>query len=277
MSGMSSLVAISLFCLIASIGSEAQNSEFSGSVDRLNGQLPAEFIQMLKTQASWDLGFNRPDGPNLRFVKVDELDRTGGHFTRFRIYADGVQNGPYILALWKIGTFPKDIQILSSAAYVNHKGLILTKAPSPDAEDREVVADGTEFDIGVQAANGEPIRILLRNKDNKVMVPGTLVPFPIESGDHGCSLTARLAVPEGQAILIEGGGFAPNSEIVINSDSAGESMVSKRATDDRGRLQVLELPTVVGKNSGILKESVAAKDCSVSISIPWGKGTYQKH
>lgn len=278
MPGSPRLITLTFLVFFSSIASSAQNPTSSDSLDRLNGQLPSDFVQMLKGQVSWDMGFNNPSGPRLHFTKIDEFDRADGHFTRFRIYAEGVPEGkPYILAIWKIGVYLKNIQILSSSAYVNHKGLVLTKAPSPDADDRDVVSDGTEFDVGIQAANGEPIRFLLRSKDNKVMVPGTLVPYPIDSVDHDCKLTARLAVPEGQAILVEGDGFAPNSEVTINGDSAGELKVSKHGVDERGHLQVLEMPFVIGKEAGILKETITTKECTVSVSIPWGKGTYQKH
>jgi len=264
--------------LIFYIAINAQTAPPSDGMDRLNGQLPPKFMQMLKSQASWDQGLNNPAGPRLRFVKFDEFTRPDGHFTRYRVYADGVPEGtPYIFAVWKIGAYLEDLQVLSSAAYVNRKGLLLTKKPTQNNENSDTVGDGTEFDVGIQAANGEPIRFVLRSKDNKILIPGTLVPYPIESSDHGCRLTALLSVPEGQAILVYGEGFVPNSEVVVNGDSAGELKESKHTVDAGGHLQILEMPFVLGKESGELKESIATKDCSVSITIPWGKGTYLKH
>ena len=278
MSGTTRSIALFFLFPVLAIGLRAQSTPPDGKIDQLSGQIPPRFIQMLKTQLVWDDGFNRPSGPRLRFVKAEETAKPDGHFIRYRIYADGIPEGvPYIFADWKVGTYIESLHEASTPAYVNRKGLLLTRKPGPGDEDQESVSDGTEFDVGVQAAIGEPIRFLLRSQDNKILIPGTLVPFPIESTDHGCKLTALLAVPEGQAILIYGDGFVPGSEVVIHGDSSGELKESSHAVDDRGHFEVIELPSVIGKDAGILKDSITTKDCTVSVSIPWGKGTYQKH
>jgi hypothetical protein len=241
-------------------------------------QLPPKILKMLNTQVVWDSGFNHPNGPRLRFVKVDEVTRPQGHFTRFRIYAEGVQEGtPYILSAWSIGTNIEDLQVLSSAVYVNRKGLLLTRKPNADEEDRETVDAAAEYDLGVQAADGEPLRFVLRSADNKVLVPGTLVPFPIESADKVCKLSAMLAEPDGDAILISGDGFPPNSEVLLQSNSAGEAKVSRKPVDARGHLEFVDLPYIPGKDAGMLNDVISTKDCTVSVSIPWGKGTYHRH
>jgi len=257
---------------------QGQSPSADGSSGNTADQLPPNFVEMLNTQVAWDAGFNNPSGPRLRFVQFDEFTRPDGHFARYRIYADGAPEGkPYILALLKIGTFPKDVQIVSSAAFVNRKGLLMTRKATPDEEDGETVSTNVEFDIGIQAANGEPLRFLLRSKDNEVFIPGSLVPYPIASTDHGCKLEARLAVPEAQAILIYGDGFSPNSEVQVQSDSAGEIKDSKQNVDANGHVQFVEFPFVVGKDSGVLRDSISTRECTVSVSVPWGSGTYQKH
>ncbi|HZP05151.1 MAG TPA: hypothetical protein VFB43_09645 [Terracidiphilus sp.] len=240
--------------------------------------LPQKIVQMLNTQVVWDNGFNHPRGPRLRFSKLDEVTRTEGHFTRYRIYTAGVPEGqPYILAAWSIGADLKDLNVLSSNVYVNRKGLLLTRKPNPDEEDRETVGEDAEYDLGVQAADGEPLRFVLRSQDNKVLVPGTLVPFPIESTDRGCKLSALLAEPDGEAILIEGDGFPPDSSVLVQGISAGEPRKSKQTVDASGHLQFVELPYVVGKETGTLNDTISTKDCTVSVIIPWGKGTYRRH
>lgn len=278
MPGTIRFCVLALFLSLLSAAAQGQSPSADGSSGNAANQLPPTFMEMLNTQVAWDAGFNNPSGPRLRFVQFDEITRPDGHFNRYRIYADGAQEGkPYIFALLKIGTLPKDVQIMSSTAFVNRKGLLMTRKPTFNEEDSETVGADAEFDIGVQAANGEPLRFLLRSKDNKVFVPGTLVPYPIASMDNGCKLEARLAVPEGQAILIYGDGFSPNSEALVQSDSAGEIKESKHSVDANGHVQFFDLPSVTGKDSGVLKDSISTKDCTVSVSIPWGKGTYQKH
>lgn len=274
---------VALLCLILGIPAFAQSNSSSagGSPPAARGaldQLPARFVQMLNTQVAWDNGLNNPTGPRLRFVKFSDLTGADGHFTAYRLYAEGAQEGtPYVFAVWKIGAYLKDLKVISSSAYVNRRGLLLTRKPAKDEEDSESVGGHDEFDVDVQAANGEPIRFILRSKDDKIIIPGTLVPFPIESQVRTCKLQALLAVPEGQAILIYGDGFPPNSEVEVNGNSAGELKKSESAVDAKGHLKIVELPFVAGKDSGSFKETVSAEGCATSVEIPWGKGTYQKH
>jgi hypothetical protein len=242
------------------------------------GQVPEKIMKMLNSQVVWDNGFNHPTGPRLHFVKVDEVTRPEGRFIRYRIYADKVPEGaPYILEGWTIGKDLADLNVLSNAVYVNRKGLLLTRKPNPDEEDRDTVGQDAEYDLGVQAADGEPLRFVLRSPDNKVLVPGTLVPFPIESKDKDCTLSARLATPDAQAVLIEGDGFAPSTQVLVQSNSAGELKQMRETIDSSGHLQFVELPYVEGKDVGMLNETISTKDCTVSVIIPWGTGTYHRH
>jgi len=241
-------------------------------------QLPPKVEQMLKTQIAWDNGLNNPTGPRLRFAKVDEVTRPEGHFIRYRIYAAGVPEGTqYILAAWTIGKDLADLNVLSSAVYVNRKGLLLTRKPNADEEDRDTVSPDAEYDLGVQAADGEPLRLVLRSPDNKILVPGTLVPFPVESIDRGCRLSALLATPDAEAILIEGDGFQPNSQVFLQSNSADEQRQSQKPVDAKGHIDFVDLPYVAGKDAGTLNDTISTKSCLVSITIPWGRGTYHRH
>lgn len=261
----------------APVGSNAGSASGSASSSEAS-QLPPNVLQMLQTQIVWDNGFNHPNGPRLRFVKVDEVTRPEGHFIRYRIYASGAAEGtPYILAGWMIGKDITDLNVISSSVYVNRKGLLLTRKPNPDEEDRDTLGPDAEYDLGVQAADGEPLRLMLRSPDNKVLIPGTLVPYPVETAEKGCRLSAMLATPDGEAILIEGDGFQPNSQVLLQSNSAGELRQSQKPVDSSGHIQFVDLPYVAGKNAGMLNDTISTKNCTVSVIIPWGKGTYHRH
>jgi len=240
--------------------------------------LPAKTLQMLNAQVVWDSGFNRPNGPRLQFAQFAELATPDGHLARYRIYAPGApEDTPYILAAWKIGASLDDLEVLSSAVYVNRKGLLLNRQPAAAEQDSETLADDVEFELSAQAADGEPLRLVLRSPDNKIMIPGTLVPFPIESADKSCKLTALLATSEGQAILLYGDGFPPNAQVVEDNDSSGELKHSTKPADANGHVQFVALPYVIGKTAGVLKDTLSTKDCSVTVSIPWGAGSYHRH
>lgn len=241
-------------------------------------KMPQVVIDMVNAQVQWDAGLRDPKRPHLEFAKFDEFNRSEGHFTRFRVFARGVPEGAqYTVAIWKIGTSIQNLQMMSSPAYVNRKGLLLTRKPSADQEDIESAGEGLEFDIGIQAANGEPIRFVLRSKDSKVIVPGTLIPYPIEPSDKSCRLSVLLSAPEANIVLVTADGFTPNTDLVVKGDSAGEPKESKHKTDANGRVQFAELPYVVGKEAGVLADTIETPDCSVSVQIPWGKGSYHKH
>jgi hypothetical protein len=263
--------------LFSPLAIQCQSASPNDESKKISSQLPAKVVQMLNTQVFWDAGLNNPSGPRLRFSKLGEFTRPDGHFFRYRVYADGVKEGtPYIFAVWRIGSSVEDLQVLSSTAYVNRKGLLLLNNPKPGQEDSETVADGSEFDVGVKVAKGEPVRFVLRDNKTNMIVPGTLVPFPIESIDKGCKLTALLAAPEGNAVLIYGDGFPPNSVVVVQSNSANELKESKHSVDAKGQFRFVDLPYVLGKEAGVLKNSISTKDCSVSVEIPWGKGSYHQ-
>jgi hypothetical protein len=259
-------------CLCLALFAHDLNAKASGQ------QLPQSVVDMVNAQVQWDAGLNDPSRPHLQFLKFEELNRPDGHFTRFRVFVQGVrERTEYVLAIWKIGTSSQNLQVFSSPAYVNRKGLLLTRKPNADQEDIESAGEGLEFDIGIQAANGEPVRFVLRSKGSKMIIPGTLIPYPIESSDKGCKLSALLSAPEATIVLISADGFPPNTDLVVHGDSAGELKESKHKTDGNGHVEFAELPYVVGKETGMLALTTQSTDCSVTVQIPWGKGSYNKH
>jgi hypothetical protein len=158
---------------------------------------------------------------------------------------------------------------------VNAKGLLMVHKPRPEQENKDSVEEADELDLAVQAARGEPIRFVLAAADGKFMVPGTIVPFPIEGKDGNCRLEIRLATPDAEAVLIYADGLPPNTDVPFQSNSAGESEQAKFSANGNGHAATADLPYVDGKGSGILKTVLNTKQCSVSVGIPWGKGTYK--
>jgi hypothetical protein len=63
----------------------------------------------------------------------------------------------------------------------------------------------------------------------------------------------------------------------VQSDSEGEVKEGKHSVDANGHVQFVDLPSVLGKDSGVLRESISTTNCTVSVNIPWGEGTYQEH
>jgi hypothetical protein len=233
-------------------------------------------LDLVQRQVGWDDALSDPKNPSglhFRFSKIDEASTPQGHVVRYRAYVPGAsQKQKFALGVWSIGS---DLQILPVDVYVNAKGLLMVHKPRPDQENSDSVADDDELDLATQAAQGEPVRFVLATSDGKFMVPGTVVPFPIESKGSTCRIGVRLVEPEGHAILIYADGLPPNSEIPFQVVSAGDPKTSKFSANAKGHAVTIDLPYVDGKDTGILKITVAAKGCSTSVEIPWGKGTYR--
>jgi hypothetical protein len=243
------------------------------------GQTDAQKMQKMqeltKRQVGWDDA--RPDqknpgGLHFDFAKIDETLAKDGHFERYRAYVHGApENQKYSVGLWKID---QDLQILPVDVYVNAKGLLMVHKPRPEQENSDSVEDADELDFALQAARGEPIRFILSTPDGTMLVPGTIVPFPIESKGESCRIEARLVQTDAQAVLIYADGLKPNSTVPVHVLSAGDAETTSFSVNSRGHAASVDMPDVEGKSSGTLKINVDTKGCAVSIELPWGKGSY---
>jgi hypothetical protein len=164
--------------------------------------------------------------------------------------------------------------VIADEVYVNAKGLLMVHKPRPEQEDKDIVEDADEIDLATSAARGEPVRFVLASADGAVLIPGTVVLYPIESKDGTCKLEVRLGLPDGEAVLIYADGLPPKSEVPIQLASAGEAEAGKFSVNASGHAATIDLPYVDGKDSGTLKVTLATKGCSTSVEIPWGKGSY---
>jgi hypothetical protein len=230
---------------------------------------------LIQRQVGWDdarADKKNPSGLHFRFSKIDETAAKDGRLVRYRAYVAGAaENEKYSLGTWKIGS---ELQILPVDVYVNAKGLLMVHKPRPEQENSDTVADEDELDLATTAARGEPVRFVLATANGKLMVPGTVVPFPIESSGGACRIELRLAQPEGQAVLIYADGLPPNTVVPFKAVSSGEEETPTLAANSAGHAATVDLPYVDGKEAGVLKVVVAAKGCAASLEIPWGKGSY---
>jgi hypothetical protein len=248
-------------------------------ISQQDQQLPKVVTDMLTAQVWWDSGApgkTNPDGLHFKFVRIDEADMNHGHYVRYRVFVPGApESEKYSLGVWKIGTKVTDLQIIANEVFVNSKGLLMAHKPRPDQEDKDVVESADEIEAALQPARGEPVRLVLSNPKKTLLFTGSIVPYPVEARDANCRLEARLATEEGQAILVYADGLPPSSDVPFNSVSEGESHPGNMHVDGNGHAVTVDLPYVVGKETGLLKESISIKGCSVSVEIPWGKGSYR--
>lgn len=237
---------------------------------------PQKQVSTEKYQILWDQGFELPPGSHLRFVKIGSSPGSQGTTLRYRVFADAADQGtPYVLGEWRIGSSLDDLQVLSESAFVNRKRLVMGSRPNPGQQDSDALDDGSELDVSFTVARGEPVRFVLRTADAKIMIGGTLVPFPIEANDKRCKLSALLADPAANSVLLYADGFPPNADITLQSGSAGTSQQRTLHTDARGSASAVDEPHVKGADSGTATETIQGGNCHVSVAVPWGKANYK--
>lgn len=131
------------------------------------------------------------------------------------------------------------------------------------------------IDLKVSAATGEPKRFGLVSHDHLAKAFLSVVPFPASTTDRGCSLDATLLTPKAEALLIQGSGFQPNSEVRVQANSAGETHFTTEKTDGKGTFIEVQLPYVEGKSNGTIRVTVQTKTCAPSLDFQWGKDSYK--
>lgn len=270
---LAAFFAMMSLCPIAAAG-QAPGSGKIGPVD--DKALPDVVVQMLKIQIAWDAGMISPSKLRLTFQKLPDITNEKGHYFHYRVFAVGApEGGPYTMQVWKIGTSLDSMTTLDKNVYVNRKGLLFTNRPKPDQRDIDSVDDDSDFDVAVQVSLGEPVRFLLSGKKGKELIPGTLVPAPVEASNNGCKLRALLGSPAGEAILMSGEGFPANADLILKGDSSGEQLTAQQHSDANGEVHWTELPYVIGKDNGILKDTLVSSACTVTVEIPWGPENYR--
>ncbi len=155
-------------------------------------------------------------------------------------------------------------------AFINSEGKIVSQLAKP----QEKIAEDL-INLKVFAGRGEPKQFALTSLDGKLRAFAQVVPFPIESTDKACRLTAVMTGPNYVGILITATGFQPDEDLVIVTSSGREGgQIAAKASHD-GRYVTALFPFVKGERSGELWYKVTAKACKVGVKVPWGDGSYK--
>jgi len=127
------------------------------------------------------------------------------------------------------------------------------------------------IDLIVFAGKAEPKRFALIS-DDEAHLKGFVaaVPFPNFTTDKGCRLESIIATPNGELTFIQGSGFQPNEELMIDSESYGERHhdITKAAAD--GSYFSAIMPYVLGKKSGKTVWEVKGRSCNTKLTFAWG-------
>jgi len=237
-----------------------------------------DLLALLERQARWDDGgagdlyltgarFNL-SGLRLRFEKIDEPGTPGGRVAeRYRVFAEGApENKVYSVGSWSLGN---KLAYDSRDIYVNGQGLLLLHPPKPEQE-LSLNAGDDEFYIQPVADSAEPMRYLLYTKYGPLMIPGTLVPHPVLSEDHGCRMEVRIAQPNAMAVLIVIDRFPAKAKIPLVLESEDVSDNEVLTTDKDGHAVIAVFPYLSDKTQGIFKANAEGPKCLTNVILPWG-------
>jgi hypothetical protein len=246
------------------------------SLNCLSQTTPGDPVTLLRRQIGLDNAAPNPTNPQglrIQFQKVEKAHPTDAQAVRYRLLVPGLpQDQTYTLAVWRIGT---QVAYAPGQVFANAKGLLMWHQPKPKQQDKDSLGGADEIEVDLKAARGEPIRYMLTSADGKLFIPGTIVPYPLESKQGNCRLEARLGMPDGQGLLVYIDGLAPGAAVPLESESQGEKHSPVVTADAKGHAVALVDPTVAGTNAGVVKISVAATGCFMSVEVPWGEGSYR--
>ena len=84
-----------------------------------------------------------------------------------------------------------------------------------------------------------------------------------------------MLAPNSSLVALQGSSYEPNSDIQFFSESEGEHHDGQLKADSDGNFYFALGTGVKGKEKGTTKVTVTSRGCSLSLTFPWGKDTYQ--
>lgn len=263
-----------ILCVFLALGARAGVAQSVGKDLGPGAQLAGVKLMQEQIGLDNDLPNERnPKGLRIQFQKIGDFQRPDGHTLRYRLLIPGApEKQSYVLEVWRIGT---EVQLTPQQVYTNAKGLVMWRAPQPNQENKESLDSKEEIEIDLKASRGEPIRYILVSPDGKLLFPGTVVPFPVESTDKNCHMEARLGFPDAEGVLVYIDGLAPGSAVPLQTVSGAETRSPQVTADEKGHAVAVVAPGVAGNNAGVAKISMTTKACSLSVEVPWGDGSYR--
>lgn len=222
----------------------------------LSPEQSAQMNKLLNLQKKLENGAANSSGVHLQAKEVARVNN-GGLVVSYELYADGFTSDRFDLVAIPIGPEPEPVSAGSD--------LMLAK----DGK----VLDGPNDPRTLIFPNfvpGEPSRLGLLSKDGKERAFVNIVPNPIKSTDHGCSLSVVRVLPRFELAFVEGTGFPPNADVDFEVNSLGEVHTGKLKSDSTGYLSTAVLPFVKDKPKGELKLVVTAPQCKPKASFHWG-------
>jgi hypothetical protein len=124
--------------------------------------------------------------------------------------------------------------------------------------------------VAVGFQRGQLFRLGLISSDGQQKAFTESIPFPIESEDGGCRLSAERWSENADSWVIKGVGFKPGDSIHCTLKGRGNSMEGDAKLTEKGRLVLMVRPPKSGTLSGTATVEVEASGCAPVLRFKWG-------
>jgi hypothetical protein len=232
----------------------------------------ASYLQKVsKMQMAWGAPMSTP-GSTLELRETGRERTDDRMIVAYRIYGHGLPTDQaYTLVRWPLNGLPETVL---SGVTLSQDGMAICSGAGPQfCGDSATPND--PIDLKTFGGKGEPFRIALEGEDHQHRAAVSVTPFPVTAENKGCSLESILIMPNAEAILLQGSGFAPSRSVEFNTDSSGEERSWKETADGTGHLKFIVLPYKAGLDDGVVTIQPTNASCHPSVTVPWGKHSYK--
>ncbi len=229
---------------------------------------PAVMAELARQNQAWN---PKSDSPGVS-IKVSEVRRSQAHQIYYQLTASGFpSNLKYTIVTWPTNRLKPQAGMTGVA--LDTSGLAVCAGTTGTCKG---VGPNSPIQMQFSPVKSEPIRLSLVSDDEKHLRAFiSLVPIPNRVTDKKCSLEVVMLAPLSSLVALQGSGYEPNSDIQFSSESEGEHHDGQLKADADGNFYSAIGPAVKGKEKGITKVSVISRGCSLSLTFPWGKDSYQ--
>ena len=216
---------------------------------------------LVKEHVAWETKLSSPGAS----IRAKEIGRQGS-IVRYNLYVSGLPSEELYTALsWPVSQ-AKPSPIMEGVSL--GKGGIVMCAGRTAEQCGDSSKKDDPIDFAFDAAKGEPYRLALVARENKIAV--VIVPDPIRAKDKGCTLSVERLLPRFELAYFTGSGFPPSNDLSFESQSYDEKHPIKAKTDSEGNLQFALMPFVSGHQKGSTTVKGVGMNCSPSIKFEWG-------
>lgn len=237
---------------------------------KLTPEQQETIVRLSNLQKKLGKSMNSP-GVELSLKEISRSRSADRTLVKYELYATGL---------------PKNLTYTLDRVQISGEVLKFLDGVTLDGDGRAICAGRTgtclgsgpnsPIDLVFFAGKSEPKRLSLVSDDEAHLKDFVaVIPFPNATTDKGCKLESVIGTPRGELTYIQGSGFEPNEELIMDSQSYGEKNhgVSKAETD--GSYFAATLPNVLGKSSGTTVYEVKGKNCDPKLTFSWGSYQFE--